>query len=268
MPYRLHTDPEADDGHWNHRKTSSGDDMDRWCPGSCNAGARRRVRHYEQSMATYVTEMGKWANSEIDEEPERPNTPKVTPVYADPVYCAMCGYDIKAKLSKLDGAACVYLREADGMRGQSDQAKVSGSVEKQSLSPTVEDLDELDGWLRDWKASYLGSGTSARQGLLADSITLGVAWLVARTDRLLTRPDMARLFGDEVHAWYGRLARFDPSDVVVKKMRARCDWCQGDTLEWRQGEDRVSCRRSDCGRVLKLNEYEAMEDDAKKAAAP
>lgn len=238
-------------------------DLDKLCAGGCMNPFRRKVRAHQHALAVYAADVQAWRIPlMVPEEPAEPRLPY--PVYGEPVYCGACCYDIKAKLSKLDGAACVYLRESDGMRGQTDQVRVSGGEEDTSPSPTIEDLDELDGWLRDWRAAYLGTDTLARQGTLADSITLGAAWLIARAERILLRKELAQAFGEEVNDWHRRLARFDPSDVVIKRMKVRCDTCHGLTLEWKQGDDSVRCRMNNCGRVLLLAEYETLEEDTKR----
>lgn len=263
MPAWTYTD--SDERQW--RPTASADgwpDRDTWCVGNCMGGARRRVRDYETAIVDYQAAHAAWQKrprSEEDPEPVKPEPPRIVPTYGDPVYCGMDVYDIKGKLSRLDGMACVYAREADGMRGASEEARVSGSTEAKSLSPIVEDLDELDGWLRSWKAVYLDVESFARQGTLADSITLGTAWLVARAERILGRRDVAHEFGQEVEGWYARLARFDASNVVVHRKPLRCPGCSRLSLEWREGENRVTCRTRDCTQgSITLAEYEAMVD--------
>lgn len=243
------------------------DDIDRWCAGSCMQGARRRARDYDTAIAAYRAAYDQWLAGALDEIPTMPEAPHLgIVVLGDPVYCQACTYGVKAKLSRLDGMACIYAREADGMRGASSEARVSGSSDKASLSPTVEDLDELDGWLRDWKAVYLGADSISRQGGLTDSLTLGCAWLVARVERIMARPSIAADFGREVNAWHARLARFDFADVVVHRKPLRCPSCAGLTLEWKQGDDKVTCRMRDCGRILLITEYDALVEEAVKPA--
>src|SRR5690606_36087989 len=43
-----------------------------------------------------------------------------------------------------------------------------------------------------WRAVYSGTQTPARQGLLANAITTGVAWLLARCEAILARPEFRR----------------------------------------------------------------------------
>jgi DNA-directed RNA polymerase subunit RPC12/RpoP len=225
---------------------------------------RRKVRAHQHALAQYAADMDAWRAPLV--YPEPPAEPRLPyPVQGAPVYCSDCGYAVKAQLSKLDGAACVYLRESDGFRGQTDQAKVSGSDDPGSLSPTIDDLDDLDSWLRSWKGAYLGADTMARQGTLPDSITLGTAWLVVRSERILAHPDMAQAFGEEVAQWYGKLVRYDPSEVVVERLKGvRCPECKGLTLERKVGDDKVTCRMPTCERILKLSEYKDLVDEAKQ----
>ncbi|WP_157253186.1 hypothetical protein [Nonomuraea typhae] len=264
---------------------SSTVDLDALCAGACMSGFRRKVRAHEHAVSVYLAAYADWQRAVEawhpplvrPEEPVRPEDPRLPyPVHGDPVYCPSCVYELKAMLSKLDGAACVYLRESDGLRGQTDQVRVSGSAEEHSLSPTIEDLDEFDSWLRSWKSAYLGIDTFARAGHLADSITLGTAWLVARAERLLTRPEIALDFGQEIRHWYGKLAVHDPSEMAAKPRRTskplRCPQCHLATLSQLDGEDRIECRNRDCGEgrggpaVLTTEEYEALLDSALTAA--
>lgn len=250
-------------------------DLDRLCAGQCMNSYRRKVRTHQaaiiahqQAYAEWLTEADAWHPPlPYPVEPEPPVEPRLPyPVFGEPVYCPSCVYEIKAMLSKLDGAACMYLREADGFRGESEQAKVSGSSTPASLSPAVEDIDDLDLWLRSWKGAYLGRDTFARSGGLADSVALGTAWLVARAERILAHPDLAKDFGEEVAGWYRRLRRYDPSEIVVERLRGvRCPACGGLTLERKVGDDKVTCRMMTCERVLKLSEYRELADEARKA---
>lgn len=249
-------------------------DLDKLCAGACMNSYRRKVHAYEHAVTAYHVALERWqmdvaawhAPLSWPEEPGKPAEPRLPyPVLGEPVYCPECVYVIKAQLSRLDGAACVYLRESDGFRGASDQAKVSRSSEARTLSPTIEDLDDLDSWLRSWKGAYLGQDTFARSGQLADSITLGTSWLVARAERILAHPDIAQSFGDEVAGWHRRLVRYDPSDVVIERLKGvRCPECGGLTLERKIGEDKVTCRMRDCDRILKLSEYQDLEHEAKQ----
>ncbi|MEV0994636.1 hypothetical protein [Nonomuraea sp. NPDC050202] len=249
-------------------------DLEHLCQGACMNSYRRKVRTYEHAYAAYQTAHHNWRNDIAawhapmmwPTEPAEPAEPRLPyPVPGSPVYCSDCGYALKSKLSKLDGAACVYLRESDGLRGQSGEAKVSGSEESRSPSPTIDDLDDLDSWLRSWKAAYLGIDSLSRQGSLSDSISLGTAWLVVRAERILANPDIARYFGSEVEEWHAKLIRYDPSDVVVERLKGvRCPECKSFTLQRRVGDDKVTCGTPKCDRVLTLVEYRDLLEEVKK----
>lgn len=257
-------------------------DLERLCAGVCMDAYRRKARTYEAAWASYHNDHQRWQSAAAawhaplawPAEPDEPDDPRLPyRVEGDPVYCPDCAYGLKSKLSKLDGAACVYLREADGFRGQSDQPKTkSRNSEPPSPSPAVDNLDELDGWLRDWKAAYLGSDTMARQGSLPDSITLGTSWLVARAERILSRHDIARAFGQEITRWHATLIRYDPSEVIVERLKGvRCQECRRFSLRRKVGDDKVMCGTPACDRVLKLPEYqemlaETLKDKTRKAS--
>lgn len=247
-------------------------DINHWCPGPCTAGARKRVAEHQRNLLAYRNRLELWQATPAGErgpEPVAPEEPKVTPVYGDPYYCPACTWDVKAKLSRLDGMAAVAAREADGMRGATREAKVRSSREHGSPSPTVEDLDELDAWLRDTMAGYLGADSIARQGTLMDSITLGVSWLVARAERILARPVLADPFAAKVQEWYGKLRAFDPSDVTVERIPIRCPGCHRMTLERRAGDDTVRCRTAGCvrGESISWEQVRGMVEDALAARA-
>ncbi|ETK36151.1 hypothetical protein [Microbispora sp. ATCC PTA-5024] len=246
------------------------DDMEHWCIGPCMAGSRRRVAAHARAMAAYQEALNDWEdNNDPDRgpEPRAPEPPKVIPVYGNPIFCQICSWEVKSRLSRLDGIAAVYAREADGHRGAAGEAKVSSSRSARSPSPTVDDLDQLDEWLRAWHAEYLGITPLARSRQLMDSITVGAAWLVARVEGILRRPDLADRFAGQVHEWYGRLRLYDPSDVTVQRKSLRCPACQTFRLEYRDGDDSVRCATPGCGRVIRLDEYDAMVDQAVRQEA-
>ncbi|MFC3986472.1 hypothetical protein [Streptosporangium jomthongense] len=246
-------------------------DIDSWCQGPCMNANRRKVRTYQQALDTHNAEWERWHAPRT--LPEPPAEPRLAyPTYGEPVYCSTCAYGIKAQLSQLDGLACVYLRECDGMRGASSEPRVSGSAEPPSPSPALDVLDELDDWLRSWRADYLKVDHFARQGPLVDSLTYGCAWLTARAELILTRADVAKPFGDEATAWHSRLAgtaRIEPRRVPKA---LRCPQCHLATLSQLEGEDRVECRNTGCGEtrggpmVMTLAEYEGYVADSLVAA--
>lgn len=245
------------------------DDMDKWCVGPCMNRARHKVRDHQEALRLHDEDLQRWY-AYLDQKPAGVKMrqpiplapPRIIPIHGNPIWCGSCTASIRQQLAELDDLACIAAAEADGHRGAGAEARVTGSHESVSLSPITDDLDELDRWLRDWRAAYLGEETMVRRGGLADAITTGVSWLLARVDRLLARRDIAVPFGEETTAWHARLARFGKADVRVLRKPLRCPNCSRLTLEWREGDDKVSCRMGDCGRVLLLQEYEALVEQA------
>ncbi|MGI5161415.1 hypothetical protein [Microbispora sp. CA-102843] len=249
------------------------DDSDKWCQGPCMAGARRRQRAYQQAMEAYQAELADYqerlADPDADpgEAPVAPVPPRFIPILGDPIFDQGCTWDVKSKLSRLDGMAAIAVRESDGMRGATGEPVVSRTPGHTSPSPTIEDLEDLEGWLRSWKAAVLGVDELARLGGLMDAITFGTAWLAPRVERILRHPDLAVPFAEELLAWYARLDRWDPTDVTVQRMPLRCPSCKRYTLERRAGEDAVRCRAADCTRgTITMAEYQGMVDQQAGAA--
>ncbi|MCW2768170.1 MAG: hypothetical protein JWO11_4129 [Nocardioides sp.] len=240
----------------------------RACPGACNARARREHRVYDEALRTFEQELADWRVPLTLPDAVAPEPPRVTPWYGNPVWC---GTDLAARrqeLAELDDLACLVVRDADGHRGQHGEARVSGTPVSGSPSPTLDDVDELDSWLRDWQATWTRTDTLARRGHIADSVNRGVSWLLAsgRCDRILQHPQVGADFGREIHAWHTRLSRESKSDIRVHRKPLRCDKCGCLSLEWPEGSDRVTCARRDCQRILTLVEYEALVDHVAPAA--
>lgn len=238
----------------------------RACPGACNARARREHRAYDETLRAHEQALAEWRIPLALPITVAPELPRIATWYGDPVWC---GTDLAARrqeLAELDDLACLVVRDADGHRGANGEARVSGSPAPGSPSPTLDDVDELDSWLRSWQATWTGTDTLARRGHIADSVTRGVSWLLGRADRVLQHADVGADFGREVHAWHTRLSRGSKSDIRVHRKPLRCDKCGCMSLEWPEGSDRVTCARRDCQRVLSLPEYEALVEHVAPAA--
>lgn len=233
-----------------------------WCAGPCMDTARRRAATYQRDREAYAAAMMDW-RERGGHRPVEPEPPKIHVVPGDPVFCGLCRAQIRQALVELDDLACVLAAAADGHRPAADGPRVSGSASPGSPSPTVELLDELESWLRSWRARQAGTSTWARTGLLAQSITTQSTWLLARLDVMLAR-DFAEEFGRGLLSWHGRLARGARADVRVERKPLRCPGCRWTTLEWRVGSDVVTCRRVDCRHELSLDEYEALVDQARE----
>ncbi|WP_204016040.1 hypothetical protein [Sphaerimonospora thailandensis] len=238
--------------------------------------ARRRMAGYREDVAAYEAVLARYRERLADpstkpstlRKPAAPEPPRIIPVLGDPIYCQACTHAVKAKLARLDVAAAIAARESDGMRGTTTEAKVRSTPGPASPSPTIDELEDLEGWLRSWKAAYLGADEVARLGSLMDAITYGTAWLVHRAERILRHRQMAVPFAEETLAWYARLDRYDPTDVTVQRMPLRCPGCKRFSLERRGGEDVVRCRTIGCvrGESISMDQYTAMVEQQAMAA--
>ena len=170
---------------------------------------------------------------------------------------------MRSQLAELDDLAALLAAIPD-LSAKSEEARVSGSRNAPSPSPSMDDLDELAGWLRDWQSALQGTDPIARRGYLATAITTGVHWLALHFDPIITHPDMAEDFGTELRKWHRTLTAKAKAGTGVRHMPKRCPRCRAYTL-WRSDGDRyVKCADQDCARYLSLDEYEAL--DAEKVA--
>src|SRR5690606_41634465 len=110
-------------------------DLDRLCAVPCMHSYQRKVRTHQaaiiahqQAYAEWLTEADAWHPPlPYPVEPEPPADPRLPyPVFGEPVYCPSCVYEIKTIPSKLDGAACMYHRHADRLRGELGPTKAHG----------------------------------------------------------------------------------------------------------------------------------------------
>lgn len=233
---------------------------DQICPGPCNGRFRRESAAYEQDLAAHHEAVRRWDAGEdpADTPPVEPEPPRGNPWYGNPVWCGVCLATIRQELAELDDLASIYAARSDGHRETTSEGRVSGTHNPPSLSPVVEDLDELEGWLRAWRAVYSNAETQARQGYLASSITTNVCWLLTRAEHILARHEYGEDFGRETRSWHSRLAMASKASVVVHRKPLRCPRCDMLRLEYRDGEDSVTCANPDCRRVLRLAEYDAL----------
>jgi len=139
----------------------------RACPGTCNAAHRRN---------------GTGA-----------------PVAGDPVWCRRCRALIRARLLDLDDQAALLSALEGGHRSRTGE-RVSGSRERPSPAPYIDDLDELLHTLLSWEDAYRehrGLAPRPRRGRFAPTLSGNIAWLAAHLDGLLAF-DGAADFGREV----------------------------------------------------------------------
>lgn len=231
------------------------------CPGACNAKVRREHRTYDEEIRAYDKALADWDGTP-ETEPVRPQPPRTLYWLGDPVWCVTDTATLRQELAELDDLAALAAARSDGHREPTREGRVSGTTTPPSPSPTVEDLDELESWLREWRATYAGTETPARQGFLATAVTTNVAWLLARAERILARPEYGADFGREIHAWHTRLAQASKTSIQVQRKPLRCPRCHLLRLEHRDGDDSVRCASPGCGRVIRLDEYDAMVEHA------
>lgn len=220
------------------------------CPGSCNSAYRSAREAYEEALALY---------DPMDSRQERPAPPEIRPWEGGPVWCARCASRIRACLAELDDAGCLLAAQADGLRGESGEQRVSGSQDHASPSPAADDLDELLSMLTGWEDAYRdlqGWPSGARRGYLASAITTTIAWLTAHLDGILEGV-LAEDFGAEILKWHRELCGKSKAGARRLRKPLRCPGCQLLSLTWTEGEEYVRCGNPDCSRLLRLAEYEA-----------
>lgn len=231
------------------------------CPGPCNTHYRHAYRAYQEQMRAHEQALIAWDGTP-GTAPVPPEPPTIRPWLGDPIWCRRCTTTLRQELAELDDLASLYAARVDGHKEISLHAPITGTPTLASPSPAVEDLDELERWLRDWRAVYSGTQTPARQGLLANAITTGVAWLLARCEAILARPEFGVDFGRELHAWHHRLAAAARATTTIHRKPLRCPACHMLRLEHRDGDDVVRCANPGCGFELGLGEYEALVEQA------
>lgn len=223
------------------------------CPGPCNATDRKAREAFEQALALY---------DPLDPAQSRPLPPDIHPWPGDPIWCGRCAARIRACLSELDDAAAIMLAAADGHRPQSGEQRVKGTREDPTASPAGDDLEELGRMLTAWEDIYRGMhpdwSSPPRRGFLASQITSCASWLMLHLDGILSAPDIAADFGAEVMQWHREICGKGKAGVRKLRKPMRCPGCQMLMLYWTEGEQTVQCGSRDCGRVLTLQEYEAM----------
>jgi hypothetical protein len=230
------------------------------CPGSCNSRFRREQAAYKAALTAWAAAMA--ARAEGDPELPRPLPPGTRAWPGNP-WCGRCQGVLRAQLAELDDLAALLAAIPD-LSAPPEEARVSGSRDTPSPSPSMDDLDELAGWLRDWQSALQGSDPPARRGYLATAVTTGVHWLALHFDPLITHPDLAADFGGELRQWHRTLSAKAKAGTGIKHMKKPCPRCRNYTL-WRADGDRyVKCADRDCGRMLSLEEFEAL--DAPKVA--
>lgn len=227
------------------------------CPGPENRRYREAWDTYRQALADY---------DPLDAETSRPDPPEIQPWPGAPVWCVDCAERIGLRLAELDELAGILAATADGLRGDGENERVSGSAVPPSPSQAGDDLDEMWGMLSNWETIWRdlnGWLSPPPRGELARRETACIDWLRRHLKGILVS-DVAADFGREILQWHreGEGSAKAGRRTVRKPMR--CPSCRFVTLFWTEGEKDVHCRNEDCKRVLSLAEYEA---EAERQAA-
>lgn len=234
------------------------------CPGSCNNRWRRAEKEYREALDAHGRAMERRKPGEP--EPQRPEPHDLTPWRGNPVFCGRCTSQVRAELAELDYAACIAAAAADGHQEAGTESKVSGSHEQPSVSPSADDADELASALRGWVSALRGTDPRGRRNFLASEITVSADWLLGHFDALITHPVFGSDFGLEMRWWHRRLLETGKSGIVWHKKPMPCGRCQHMSLRQEDGAKYVECsRKSECGRLMSISEYEAEFEDWQKA---
>ena len=230
------------------------------CQGPCNGRARKEQAKFKSALADWDKAMAE--REEGDPGPPRPVPPDIRPWQGEPVFCLRCQGALRTKLAELDDLAAL-LAAIPGLNGPADSAgKVSGSKGKRSPSPFGDDLLELEDWLRNWESLTRLADPGARRGYLASVITTLTHQLVQQFDRIICNGDFAADFGSELSRWHATLSAKAHAGPGIKHQQQKCPLCKEYSL-WRSaGEEYIRCVNTDCLRLMSLDEYDALTDDA------
>lgn len=231
------------------------------CPGPCNNTYRRRKALYEADVAEYARKLE--TRTDTDPVPEAPHPPDMSPWYGSPVWCLKCVSAIKEQLAEIDDLAALVGAIPPLARPADDGTKISGTKSAPSPSARMDDLEDLDSWLRSWEAAARDEDDPRpRRGILAQESTTVTAWLYHHFDVLMLNPDAAKDFGDEIRRWHRDLGRRAAAGQMRRHQKRPCPRCDLYTLWLVIGDNYVRCVNTDCGRVLSLSEYDALQDAA------
>jgi hypothetical protein len=235
------------------------------CDGPCNGRYRKAQEEYQAALAGYRKAIAD--RKPDDPEPERPDEPGIRPWLGSP-WCGRCQTRIRAELAELDDVAAIVIMFNDGHRVSTDAGtRVSGSRSAPSPSPASDAIDEMASMLRGWESALRGEDPAARRGYLAAEITTSVAWLLSHFDQIITHPDLAPGFGEEVSLWHRELKNRSKSGVGRHRKPMPCGRCHHISLYHEDGAQYVECvRKDECGRLYSISEYEADEAEWKKAS--
>lgn len=232
------------------------------CPGGCNSSWRKARALYEKAAADQATAIAKMQPGQ--EAPEPPQAPEMQPWPGEPVWCTRCQAALRRQLQEIDVLAGIVGADDPRTRTEDDAVgRIRSTPMAPSPSSAMDALDEVASWLRGWESIARGTGEALpRHGYLAKEITETSSWLVFHFEQIITEPTGAEDFGTEIRRWHRELSTLAAAGQANKHRKKRCPRCRLYTLWWRIGDPYVRCISEDCGRMLSLAEYDAMEDRA------
>jgi hypothetical protein len=231
------------------------------CAGPCNTAYRRKHALFEAAVAEYARVLETRRDS--DPIPEPPQPPEIQPWYGNPVWCGKCMSSIREQLAELDDLAALVGAIPPLARPAEESLRVTGTKSAPSASARMDDLEDLNSWLRGWESvARKEDDPRPRRGLLARESTTLTAWLYHHFDVLITDEDAAGDFGGEIRRWHRDLARRAAAGQVRRHQKRPCPRCSLYTLWLTIGEDYIRCVNDDCRRVLSRAEYDALADAA------
>ena len=217
------------------------------CPGSCNAALRRARREYKKALADYDQALIDRAADPGLPEPERPEPPDQKPTLGEPVFCWRCTAMIRRELAELEDLAAPAQATADGYGAVPGGERVSGSPQGHSLSPSLDDLDELISVLRRWESVAVEGRTRPRRGFLALELTTVADQVLLHFDRLISMtgrqapaiqdsPTWAQVFAYDIRQWHRRLTGATKAGTGRhQKTAIPCPRCDRYSLVWEEG---------------------------------
>ena len=235
------------------------------CAGPCNSRYRRLTAEYEAACAKYEQALTVYTPGTGQEPPEPPESPDIQPWLGNP-WCPKCQATIHQELGELDDLASILAaRPPLDVAGSSEEAhvgRISGTREEKSPSPRMDDLEDLNVWLRNWESAFRGTDPPARRGYLATETTTIVAYLASHFEPCITHPDLAADFGSETRRWHRELLGNARAGTLDKHQKRPCPRCKLYTLWARDGEEYVRCINDDCNRRMTREEFRQLADAA------
>lgn len=231
------------------------------CPGRCNSAYCRAQQAYEAEAAVNADRVAEGFPS----RPPEPHGLILEP--GDPVWCRRCATLVRVCLAELDDLAAILEAEAAGQRAP--DVRVSGTPGAASPSPRVDDaldiLQTLEGWERDYR-DHRGWPQPPLRGRTAPRRTGCIAWLADHLDGVLAAPGAADFGAEVLRLHRAATARTATGPDKVRKPIA-CPRCDRRSLVHKGGAKHVECETDGCGRLLTLEEYDALAEATARAVS-